>query len=258
MKSIEGKLNDVEAMETGNTGTPDGEDNDLTTARDNTEDEQNVEATKLITDETEQATEEEKEIINRIVVLMNRQDDQNCNLKKVDRIKVLEETRRVDKALQYIKTNNVTEINRLLTGVGSYVEERLGIKSKTRERKSGGPWWKRRIERDIKTLNKGIGVLERKNRGELRREGKHQMLERKYNIKCKGLAVVMEELKQRTLAKKAKVKRYEQRINSIGKIECLIWIKRSFIKNWMVRVDRRRLYLMLKKARRFRVVHATM
>ena len=38
-------------------------------------------------------------------------------------------------------------------------------------------------------------------------------MERKYNIKQKGEKVVIEELKQRLLAKSAKLKRYEQRIH---------------------------------------------
>ena len=37
-------------------------------------------------------------------------------------------------------------------------------------------------------------------------------MERKYNLKTNGLTVAIEELKQRVIAKKAKVKRYEQRI----------------------------------------------
>ena len=42
-------------------------------------------------------------------------------------------------------------------------------------------------------------------------------MERKYNLKTKGLTVVIEKLKQRVTAKKAKVKRYEQRIKQYRK-----------------------------------------
>ena len=38
-----------------------------------------------------------------------------------------------------------------------------------------------------------------------------EQLEKKYNIKGKGITTVLEELKQRILAKAAKIKRYEQR-----------------------------------------------
>ena len=39
-----------------------------------------------------------------------------------------------------------------------------------------------------------------------------EQLEKKYNIRRKGMNTVIEELKQRVLAKAAKIKRYEQRI----------------------------------------------
>ena len=119
--------------------------------------------------------------------------------------------------MKYIKTSNITETNRLLKAVGLYVAERLGIGNEKRGKRNGEPWWKRRIERVIKRLRKDIGVLERKKRGELRREEKYQMLERRYKIKSKGATIVLEELKQRVIAKKATVNRYEQEERSRGK-----------------------------------------
>ena len=51
-------------------------------------------------------------------------------------------------------------------------------------------------------------------KGELGSKKKQKMKElyEKYRVKKKGLKTVIEELKQRMLAKSAKVKRYEQRI----------------------------------------------
>lgn len=54
-------------------------------------------------------------------------------------------------------------------------------------------------------------MLEREKRGELRKSGKMEQLEKKYNIKGKGITTVLEELKQRILSKAAKIKRYDQR-----------------------------------------------
>ena len=48
--------------------------------------------------------------------------------------------------------------------------------------------------------------------GEIRKEDKYRRLEEKNKIRTKGLTTVIEELKQRVLAKIAKVKRYEQRV----------------------------------------------
>ena len=55
-------------------------------------------------------------------------------------------------------------------------------------------------------------MLERVKRGELRKRSKIEQLEKNYNVRRKGINTVIEELKQRILAKAAKIKRYEQRI----------------------------------------------
>ena len=64
----------------------------------------------------------------------------------------------------------------------------------------------------MQQLRKDINILERMKRGEIRKEDKYRRLEKKYKIRTKGLTTVIEELKQRVLAKIAKVKRYEQRV----------------------------------------------
>ena len=61
-------------------------------------------------------------------------------------------------------------------------------------------------------LRKDINILEREKRGELRKRGKFIQLEKKYNIGRKKITTVIEELKQRVLAKAAKIKRYGQRV----------------------------------------------
>ena len=75
-------------------------------------------------------------------------------------------------------------------------------------------WWKRHIEEDIKQLKKDINILERVKKGQIgaRKEGNIKLIEEQYSVKRKGLTTVIEELKQRILAKAAKLSRYEQRI----------------------------------------------
>jgi len=57
-------------------------------------------------------------------------------------------------------------------------------------------------------------LLEREGKGELgkRRNRKLKYLEEKYRVKSKGIKTLIEELKQRMIAKSAKIKRYGQRI----------------------------------------------
>ena len=63
-------------------------------------------------------------------------------------------------------------------------------------------------------LSNDVNLLTRDLKGELGSKKKQKMKElyEKYRVKRKGLKTVIEELKQRMLAKSAKVKRYEQRI----------------------------------------------
>ena len=82
--------------------------------------------------------------------------------------------------------------------------------------KKKDPWWKKRIEEDITQLKKDINILERVKKAKIGanwcEDGKAKLVEEKYRVKRKGLTTVIKELKQRILAKAAKISRYEQRI----------------------------------------------
>ena len=73
------------------------------------------------------------------------------------------------------------------------------------------------MKRDIKKLRQVINLLTRDLKGELGLKKKQKMKElyEKYRVKKKGLKTVIKELKQGMLAKSAKVKRYEQRIDQL-------------------------------------------
>ena len=75
------------------------------------------------------------------------------------------------------------------------------------------PWLKRRIESDITNLRRDINRLVRERQGETGGKGKRKIkeLDAKYRVKKKGITLVVEELKQRLIAKKTKVmNRYEK------------------------------------------------
>ena len=79
------------------------------------------------------------------------------------------------------------------------VPMRLGVKQRERRPKME-PWWKQRIKNQI--------AQERLRSGELHNVAVCEDLERRYYLKKKGVAVVLEELKQRILAETGKIKRY--------------------------------------------------
>ena len=76
-----------------------------------------------------------------------------------------------------IEAKNITQTNKLIKAVGVWVADRLGLKKYEGGRKKG-PWWKRRIEEDIKQLKKDINILERVKEGQIgaRKVGKAKLI----------------------------------------------------------------------------------
>ena len=93
-----------------------------------------------------------------------------------------------------------------------WVAEQIGLKKRDYKEKNE-PRWKRKIEGDVKKLRQDVNLLTRDLKGELGSKKKQKMKElyEKYRVKRKRLKIVIEELKQRTLANSEKMKRYEQR-----------------------------------------------
>ena len=111
-----------------------------------------------------------------------------------------------------------------------WVAEQLGLK-KAEHRKKKEPWWKRRIDGDIKRLKQEVNFLERESNGELglkKRKRKLRELNEGHGVKSKELKFVIEESKKRMLAKSAKTRRYKQKIllNNSDKIIFFILIGR--------------------------------
>ena len=133
--------------------------------------------------------------------------------KKVDKKTLEVQTDRVNDAIKYFKSKTITETNDLIKAASVWVAEQTGLKKRD-YREKNEPRWKRRNEEDIKKLRQDVSLLTRDLKGEMGSNKKQKMkgLFEKYRIKRKGLKTVIEELKQRMLAKSTKVKRYEQRI----------------------------------------------
>ena len=109
------------------------------------------------------------------------------------------------------EVRNITELNDLVYAGAVNVIEMLRVKN--RKRKGMEPWWKRRMEAQVKELNKDRGhintLIERKNVRKKHKDG----LERRYKMKQRELPVTREEIKEKIKAKNNKIKRYQSRIN---------------------------------------------
>ena len=137
-------------------------------------------------------------------------------LKKVDQRKLRDVTKKMSAVVRHIETDDVTQTNQTCFGSiplsckRSWSEER----QKRREKE---PWWKR-IEIDITNLTRDIKRLKRERQGETGGKGNRitKELNAKYKVKKKEINLVVEELKQMLIAKKMKVKRYQQRISQFS------------------------------------------
>ena len=120
---------------------------------------------------------------------------------------------KVNRVIELIETKNITQTNNLIKAASVWVADQFGLK-KYEVGKKKDPWWKKRIEEDIKQLKKDINIVERVEKGQIgaRKEGKVRLVKEKYRVKRKGLTTVIGESKQIILAKAAKLSRYEQRI----------------------------------------------
>ena len=180
----------------------------------------------------DEISQENKQIVDRLkqIILQGRTSD-GILFKKVNKRSLRAQAERVNSVMKFVKTKNITETNKLINAASVWVADQMGLKKFEIGRRKE-PWWKRRIEYDIKNLRHDINILHRESKGELgsKKKWKLKDLEEKYRVRKKGINTVIEELKQRILAKSAKQKRYEQRIT-------------QFRQNRTFNVDQQKIYM---------------
>ena len=183
--------------------------------------------------------DEHRNIVEQLnEIMLEGKTSDGIMFNKVDKKTLKVQTDRVNDAIKYFKSKNITETDDLIKAVSVWVAEQIGLKKRDyREKKE--PRWKRRIEGDIKKLRQDVDLLTRDLKGELgsKKKQKTKKLYEKYRVKRKGLKTVMEELKQqRMLAKSPKIKRYEQRIE-------------QFRQNRVFNLDQKKIYAELNRNR---------
>ena len=158
--------------------------------------------------------EKEVAIVMEIAEVIEKgRKDKVPALRNVSKKKLLEEIAKVDKVLNKFKTHSITKTNELLYAEASVVTNRLGGKiDKVARRKE--PMWKRRLQNKIKELRKDLSQLEASKDKGISNFRHWKRLERKFSIRVKRLNVLVEELKQRITAIEAKVRRYQERVDS--------------------------------------------
>ena len=174
-------------------------------------------------------SDEEKVIYWRIVEVVNSQERKGLPpLRNVNRKKVKEEVKKVNGVLGKANVEEITATNMLIYAGTVVVSERLGMRTEKRSQKRE-PFWKRKMESQIKGMRADLSRVETLLRGKTVKEHHSRRLERKYKLAKNGLKHVYEDLKQRLIAKSKKLQRYKNR-------------NKQFVQNRMFETDQRRFY----------------
>ena len=131
-------------------------------------------------------------------IRLSQDQDKVPALKKIAKRRIREELQAVEEVAVQIQTNDMSETNRLLHATAVVVTERLGLKPGMKKA-TKELWWKRRLQGQVDQLRKDLSRLEHVCRNECSRPRIRNQLWRKYKIETKGVAVVIEELKQRII-----------------------------------------------------------
>ena len=184
-------------------------------------------------------TEEEVQIKARLQEVMEAAKGSNGwsipALRRVPRKRLTEMSAVVSKVLGSVSKDNLSETNRLIFAGAVVVGEKLGVE--VSQQGNSTPWWKRRLEGQIKDLRRDLSRIEQMNKGLLNSSDLRNTIMTKYNVKRKGVSVVIEEIKQRVKAKAAKVKRYDDRVRQFHQNRLFNTNQRQLFKELDGKVD---------------------
>ena len=110
-----------------------------------------------------------------------------------------------------MSTSDKTQTNDLIYAAATVLTENPGVKTATNENKKD-PWWKRRLEGQIQQLRRDLSRLQQLKEGKMTKTRHREDIQKKYQLREKGVKHVIEELKLGIIAKAAKVRRYKERI----------------------------------------------
>ena len=140
-------------------------------------------------------TAEKRTIPEKIIELMKKDNLPNPqNLRRIDRVRLMEKTELLDEVVDSVKASNIIEDNKLVRYGALVIAQLLGIKE-IRNKKKEEPFWKKRSESNINALCKDVSLIERLETGILRKESQKARLDHLYRVKRKGYKRAAKELK---------------------------------------------------------------
>ena len=96
-----------------------------------------------------EATDENREIVNQIREFYNSNENSDCIVFKKFEYKKLKTVNRLNKVLHYFETSDITETNNLIKACSVWVYKELGLKKvKTNLKKKPDPWFLKENRRE--------------------------------------------------------------------------------------------------------------
>ena len=160
-------------------------------------------------------TENQRSVLKRMrEVFVGTEVKHIPSLKNKDRRLVNDEVELINGLIHNVLTKDITEVNRLIYSGAFVIAERLGM---IKNRKGGArkvpkePWWKRRIEGNIKKWRKDLGLVDAFMRGNLKNVKEKARLEQVYGLRENGTRYVIDVLKGKIHAGGCKVQNHLKR-----------------------------------------------
>ena len=110
------------------------------------------------------------------------------------------------KVLHFFQAVNLREFNDLLTAAANVVGKLVGYKRRTNENKQKLLCWKFKFKSQIKNIRKDISWIEDNDKEKVKKIRSTRSNKKKVSYQEYGLKVVIEESKQKVMAKAAKIK----------------------------------------------------
>ena len=98
----------------------------------------------------------------------DRQVPSDIIFRGVNRDQLLKELKEVSKALPFLPTEDIIEMNILIAAVACYIGDKLEVKKRMREG-AQEPMWKKRMRKKTDELRGAVGTLQRKRKGEIKK-----------------------------------------------------------------------------------------
>ena len=177
--------------------------------------------------------EDPADLKKRILHLMEHPEEiETKTLRHVDHRKLKAVTAKINLAVTSISTADLTETNTMLRAASHVAREELGEKMPQQPSQFKEPKWKRRIEEKIEQDRKDLSHLKIIGDGGHLKKKITDGLERRHPLlKKKGIKTISEELKQRVVAKAAKIKRFKQRCDRYKEGKLFKTNQRQFYRN---------------------------